>query len=67
MYLSKYHWVFSFSVGVPNATTRHTRGFRTQILVFPNDHSMVIILTNRDQGEPMSEAKKIADLLLILH
>ncbi len=44
-----------------------TRGFRNHILVFPNDHSMVVILTNRNQSEPIIEAKKIADLLLILH
>ncbi|MFZ4620720.1 MAG: serine hydrolase domain-containing protein [Bacteroidota bacterium] len=44
-----------------------TRGFRNHILVFPNDKSMVVILTNRNQGEPIIEAKKIADLMLMLH
>jgi CubicO group peptidase (beta-lactamase class C family) len=44
-----------------------TRGFRNHILLFPNDRSMVIILTNRNQGEPINEAKKIAELMLTLH
>lgn len=44
-----------------------SRGFRNHILVFPNDKSMVIILTNRNQGDPINEAKKIADLLLTIH
>lgn len=44
-----------------------TRGFRNHLLLFPNDRSMIIILTNRNQGEPIKEAKKIADLMLTLH
>lgn len=44
-----------------------SRGFRNHLLVFPNDKSMVIILTNRNQGDPIVEAKKIADLLLPIH
>jgi CubicO group peptidase (beta-lactamase class C family) len=39
-----------------------TRGFRNHILVFPEKKFMVIILTNRNQGTPIIEAKKIADL-----
>ncbi len=42
-------------------------GFRNHILVFPNGKSMVIILTNRNQGDPIIEAKKIAELLLTTH
>jgi len=41
-----------------------SRGFRNHLLVFPGQKSMVIILTNRNQGDPITEAKKIADLTL---
>jgi CubicO group peptidase (beta-lactamase class C family) len=43
-----------------------TRGFRNHILVFPEKRSAVVILTNRNQGNPITEAKKIADLFLSL-
>lgn len=43
-----------------------TRGFRNHLLLFPSIRSMVIILTNRNQGEPIKEAKSIADLLLTI-
>lgn len=39
-----------------------TRGFRNHILLFPEQKFMVIILANRNQGTPIIEAKKIADL-----
>jgi CubicO group peptidase (beta-lactamase class C family) len=39
-------------------------GFRNQLLLFPEKKLMVIILTNRNEGDPMKEAKKIADLYL---
>jgi CubicO group peptidase (beta-lactamase class C family) len=40
-----------------------TRGFRNHILVFPERKMMIVILTNRNEGTPITEAKKIADLL----
>ena len=43
-----------------------TRGFRNHILLFPDQKLMVVVLTNRNQGSPESEAKKIADLFLAL-
>ncbi len=43
-----------------------TRGFRNHILVFPDEKLMVIVLTNRNQGNPIEEAHKIADLFLSL-
>ena len=39
-------------------------GFRNQLLLFPEQKLMVIILTNRNEGDPMNEAKKIADIYL---
>ena len=39
-------------------------GFRNQLLLFPEQKLMVILLTNRNEGDPMNEAKKIADLYL---
>ncbi len=39
-----------------------TRGFRNHILLFPDQKLTVIILTNRNQGDPAAEAQKIADL-----
>lgn len=39
-------------------------GFRNSILVFPTEKLMVVILTNRNQHDPVEEAKKIADLFL---
>ncbi|MCK9409476.1 MAG: beta-lactamase family protein [Bacteroidetes bacterium] len=39
-----------------------TRGFRNHLLLFPQRKMMIIILTNRNQGTPITEAKKIADL-----
>lgn len=41
-----------------------TRGFRNHILVFPEQRLMVIILTNRNEGEPIRLAHAIADLYL---
>ena len=39
-------------------------GFRNHILLFPEQKLMVILLTNRNEGTPILEAKKIADLYL---
>ena len=39
-------------------------GFRNNILLFPEQKLMVIIFTNRNEGDPIIEAKKIADLYL---
>lgn len=39
-------------------------GFRNHILLFPEQKLMVILLTNRNEGTPIVEAKKIADLYL---
>jgi len=39
-------------------------GFRNHILLFPEQKLMVILLTNRNEGTPIIEAKKIADLYL---
>lgn len=41
-----------------------SRGFRNHILVFPDQKLMVIILTNRNQGDPIIQAHAIADLYL---
>jgi len=42
-----------------------TRGFRNAILRMPDQQLTVIILTNRNEGEPIEIAKKIADLILL--
>lgn len=39
-------------------------GFRNSILVYPNEKLMVVILTNRNEGDPQVEASKIAALYL---
>lgn len=41
-----------------------TMGFRNTIQLFPKQKLMVVILTNRNQGEPADQAHKIADLYL---
>jgi len=41
-----------------------TRGFRNAILRFPDQRLTIIILTNRNEGEPIEIARKIADLML---
>jgi CubicO group peptidase (beta-lactamase class C family) len=41
-----------------------TRGFRNTILRFPEQKLSVIILTNRNEGDPRAIAKKIAELYL---
>lgn len=41
-----------------------TRGFRNHILIFPEQRLMVIVLTNRNEGEPIQPAHAIADLFL---
>ncbi|MDP2884257.1 MAG: serine hydrolase domain-containing protein [Ignavibacteria bacterium] len=44
--------------------TGSTRGFRNAILRFPDQRLTIIILTNRNEGEPIEIARKIADLML---
>ncbi len=44
--------------------TGSTRGFRNAIFRLPDQHLTVIILTNRNEGEPIEIARKIADLVL---
>ena len=39
-------------------------GFRNCLLLFPNQQLMVVVLTNRNQHEPIDEAQKIAALFL---
>jgi CubicO group peptidase (beta-lactamase class C family) len=41
-----------------------TRGFRNAILRIPSQRLTIIILTNRNEGEPIEIARKIADLLI---
>ncbi|MBI2427538.1 MAG: beta-lactamase family protein [Ignavibacteriales bacterium] len=41
-----------------------TRGFRNHILVFPDQKLMLIILTNRNEGDPITQAHAIADIYL---
>jgi CubicO group peptidase (beta-lactamase class C family) len=41
-----------------------TRGFRNAILRMPDKQLTVIILTNRNEGEPIQIARKITDLML---
>lgn len=43
--------------------TGSTRGFRNAILRFPDRQLTIIILTNRNEGEPIEIARKIADLI----
>jgi CubicO group peptidase (beta-lactamase class C family) len=38
-------------------------GFRNHILLFPEEERAVIILTNRDEGDPMEPCKKIMDII----
>lgn len=46
--------------------TGSTRGFRNAILRFPDRQITIIILTNRNEGEPIEIAKKIADSMFAL-
>jgi CubicO group peptidase (beta-lactamase class C family) len=39
-----------------------TKGFRNHILLYPDRKMMVVVLTNRNEGEPRALAKKIAAL-----
>jgi CubicO group peptidase (beta-lactamase class C family) len=41
-----------------------TRGFRNHILVYPEQKLMVIILTNRNEGDPIHQAHAIAEIFL---
>lgn len=38
-------------------------GFRNHVLLFPESRRAVVILTNRDEGDPMIETKKIMDII----
>jgi CubicO group peptidase (beta-lactamase class C family) len=44
-----------------------TRGFRNAILRMPDQRFTVIVLTNRNEGEPIEIARKIADVILLGH
>jgi len=44
--------------------TGSTRGFRNAIFRLPEKHLTVIILTNRNEGEPIGLARQIADIVL---
>jgi CubicO group peptidase (beta-lactamase class C family) len=46
--------------------TGSTRGFRNAIFRLPVRHLTVIVLTNRNEGEPIVLARKIADVVLPL-
>lgn len=41
-----------------------TMGFRNNVQVFPAEHLVVIVLTNRNEGDPIEQAHEIADLFL---
>jgi CubicO group peptidase (beta-lactamase class C family) len=41
-----------------------TRGFRNAILRLPDQKISIIVLTNRNEGEPIKIARKIAEMLL---
>ena len=45
--------------------TGSTRGFRNAILRLPSQHLTIVILTNRNEGEPIEIARKIADLMML--
>lgn len=44
--------------------TGSTRGFRNALFRLPDQRLTVIILTNRNEGEPIELARKVADLVL---
>ena len=39
-------------------------GFRNNIMLFPEQKLMVVVLTNRNEGDPKEEATAIARLFL---
>ena len=41
-----------------------TLGFRNHILLYPETKSMVVVLTNRNEGEPRQLARRIAEVLV---
>jgi CubicO group peptidase (beta-lactamase class C family) len=58
-------WFIEPYRGVPSIYhAGSTRGFRNAILRFPGQHLTIIILTNRNEGEPIEIARSIADLIL---
>jgi CubicO group peptidase (beta-lactamase class C family) len=42
--------------------TGETRGFRNAILRFPDERLTVVVLTNRNEGEPIRIAERVAEL-----
>jgi CubicO group peptidase (beta-lactamase class C family) len=38
-------------------------GFRNHILLFPEEERVIMILTNRDESDPMEPCKKIMDII----
>jgi CubicO group peptidase (beta-lactamase class C family) len=44
--------------------TGETIGFRNAIVRFPEEHLAVVVLTNRNEGEPVKAALSIADMFL---
>jgi CubicO group peptidase (beta-lactamase class C family) len=44
--------------------TGETRGFRNAIVRYPSRHLTVILLTNRNEGEPYEIAKRVAERVL---
>lgn len=47
--------------------TGESIGFRNALVRFPEDHLAVVVLTNRDEGEPVKLAEQIADVVLAAH
>jgi hypothetical protein len=43
------------------AHTGETRGFRNALIRFPDEKLTVVLLTNRNEGEPYNIAMKIAE------
>jgi hypothetical protein len=41
--------------------TGESIGFRNAIVRFPDEHLAIVVLTNRNEGEPFEIAMKIAD------
>jgi CubicO group peptidase (beta-lactamase class C family) len=55
-------WRISEHQGRPVvAHTAETRGFRNALVRFPDEKLTVVLLTNRNEGEPYDIAMKIAE------
>jgi CubicO group peptidase (beta-lactamase class C family) len=60
-------WKIDLYKGIPSVFhTGETRGFRNAILRLPDRQLTIIILTNRNEGEPIEIARKIADLMFTI-